>query len=370
MVKDKWDYTKVPNTVGLYKAIHTKTQELRYAGKFRFPDSAKMYNKFLKSKSQKEAIKEIEDIKESYTGSKENYNERKDHYTLNILMTEYFSTRGKAYQNQLITYNKYFKQDLGTRKIKNIDVTQIKQFYNLIKHLSQSVITHQKQALQTVYKEAIGRDLPTHRDITWKTSQTLKPNLKTFLGRHSHEELAKRLYKDILQIQNDNHKLILLFALMTGKRVSEICQLKLEYFNLDEGYVGIPYTLTKTKDDFLHTLPVPNEIIKILIDTKPIHPQTGYIALDKKTQNYSARFQKVLAKGLEKDIKDIKGLGVHQTRHILVSTLLAHDIDSYLLDKMIDHSRKGRESLANYGQLSYQKHKELLAQYETILKSL
>lgn len=370
MAKDKWNYSKVPNTVGLYKAIHTETKVIKYFGKFRYPDSTKMYNAFLKSKAPKEALKEIEKIKESYLDSKENYNEQKDHYTLNTLMADYFNSRGNAYKNQLTTYNKYFKHDLGMRKIKNIDVTQIKQFYNLIRHLSQSVITHQRQALQTVYKEARGRNLPTHKDIIWKTEQTLKPTLTTFLGRYSHEWLAKRLYKSIAEIKNDNHKLILLFALMTGKRVSEICQLKLEYFNFDECYVEIPYTITKTKQEFLHTLPVPNEIIEILKDTKPIHPKTGYIALDKKTQNYSARFQKLLAKGLKKDIKDIKGLGVHQTRHILVSTLLAHDVDSYMIDKMIDHSKKGSDSLASYGQLGYEKHKELLKKYETILKGL
>lgn len=370
MVKDKWDYTKVPNTVGLYKAVHIHTKEIRYAGKFRFPDSTKMYNKFLTSKTKKEAIKEIESIKEEYTASKETYNTKKDHYTLNTLMTEYFMSRGKAYHNQLITYNKYFKQDLGLRKIKYFDITLIHQFYNLIKHLSQSVITHQRQALQTVYKEATGRYLPTHKDITWKTTQTLKPTLQTFLGIHSHEWLAKRLYTAISKIKNDNHRLILLFALMTGKRVAEISQLKLEYFNLDKGYVEIPFSLTKTKKEYLHTLPLSNEIIELLKKTKPIHPETGFIALDKKTQNYSARFKRLLAKALGKDIKDIKGLGIHQTRHILVSTLLAHDVDSYLLDKIIDHSKKGQSSLASYGQLNYEKHKELLEKYESILKSL
>lgn len=370
MIKDKWDYTKVTNTVSLYKAIHIHTKEMRYAGKFRLPDSNKMYNKFLKSKTKKEALKEIENIKEAYKASKETYNAKKDHYTLNTLMTEYFMSRGKAYQNQLITYNKYFKQDLGQRKIKNIDVTQIKQFYSLIKHLSQSVITHQKQALQTVYKEATGRDLPTHKDITWRTTQSLKPTLQTFLGINSHEWLAKRLYTAISRLKNDNHRLILLFALMTGKRVSEICQLKLEYFNLDKGYVEIPYTITKTENKFLHTLPVPNEIIKILQETKPCHPNTGFIALDKKTQNYSERFKKLLAECLDKDVKHIKGLGVHQTRHILVSTLLSHDIDSYLIDKIIDHEKKGRGSLGHYGYLDYEKHKELLDKYANILKGL
>ncbi|MDR2732965.1 MAG: tyrosine-type recombinase/integrase [Fibromonadaceae bacterium] len=149
----------------------------------------------------------------------------------------------------------------------------------------------------------------------------------------------------------------LLFA--TGARVSEVCSLKTESININDGYIKI-----YGKGSRERVIQIENkDVIKALLDyenafSSSIVP-TGYFFINKLNNKISEQSVRFMVKKYAKMINSNKNITPHMFRHSFATLLLEEDVDIRYIQKLLGHSSITTTQI--YTHVSTVKQKEILA---------
>ncbi len=140
--------------------------------------------------------------------------------------------------------------------------------------------------------------------------------------------------KNLLGQCTDNYeylKPILICALHTGMRKSEILNLKWQYIDLDKGYI----TVTQTKSGKDRNIPISATLrqhLRILKDNR----QSDHVFVNHDTQKPYYDLKRSFAEIL--DQAKIRGLRFHDLRHTAATRMVAAGIDLIVVQDILGHA--------------------------------
>jgi integrase/recombinase XerD len=149
----------------------------------------------------------------------------------------------------------------------------------------------------------------------------------------------------------------LLFA--TGARVSEVCSLKVESININDGYVKI-----YGKGSRERVIQIENkDVIKVLSDYEKAFlsyiNSTGYFFINRLNNKISEQSVRLMVKKYAKMANCKKSVTPHMFRHSFATLLLEEDVDIRYIQKLLGHSTITTTQI--YTHVSTAKQKEILA---------
>lgn len=170
-----------------------------------------------------------------------------------------------------------------------------------------------KAKLYNVFEEFGGNNV-------FKSTAQPNKSLLDYKGTLSNEELARRVYNELLKIEDGDKRLILLLTFMLGKRINEIHSLRRKDIDIKNETVTI--IVSKQRYSTLEVLvPLPDEVKNLLDNFRP----EERLAKRNTMKPYSRLFKMVLANALKCDVEELKHIGVHSARQIALSTITTHD---------------------------------------------
>ena len=157
--------------------------------------------------------------------------------------------KGNTFQNYKFCYETYVREDFGNRKICCLKKTDVRAFYNTLydeRHISVSTIDSVHTVLHQVFEMAVEDDY-----IRKNPTDTALTELKK---AHNHEVKKRKaltveeqaLFENFIGKTNSKYFRwypIFTVMLFTGMRVGEICGLRWQDIDLEEGTISINHTL-------------------------------------------------------------------------------------------------------------------------------
>lgn len=284
-----------------------------------------------KNKAKKDAL----NFKESFN---DNFEDVNLDIKFNDFVKEYFETMGQStsysgnrWKDTIESYyNKYIKEGIGNKKIKDIRQLHIKKIVSNLKDLGLSPRTQKVtlEVLNPIFKSAIANRLivfnpcdgikikrPNTRKRVQNASQLLK---ETFFA-------IKETFKDDIYFQA-----LFMFALQ-GRRKSEILTLK--WKNID--FSNKLYTLENTKNGEDQTFILPDTLESLLLAIKSNKEHYVFESPTDSTdhiKNIQAQVNK-----LKKALNNPE-FGIHYLRNVVVSAMAEQGVNSTFLSGALGHS--------------------------------
>jgi integrase/recombinase XerD len=152
---------------------------------------------------------------------------------------------------------------------------------------------------------------------------------------------------------------ILEFLFATGARVSEVCSLKTESININDGYIKI-----YGKGSRERVIQIENkDVIKALLDYERAFLgsiiSTGYFFINRLNSKISEQSVRLMVKRYAKMANCNRNITPHMFRHSFATLLLEEDVDIRKIQKLLGHSSITTTQI--YTHVSTAKQKEILA---------
>jgi len=293
-------------------------------------DALKKYQEFLSDAERKEEAKKRTDFAEwvhewLYTCKEPE-----------VKPTTFLSTYLRPCKNHILPY-------FDGAILQDITFIKIKAFVNTLSHLSQSTIDKVIICLRGIFETAVDNDLIIKnpcRNITCKSKK--EKEKKRVYDKESTERLCASDHK---------YALLVHILLRMGLRCSELCGLRWEDIDLDNGTLSVSQALTveggrvfigKPKSqNSLRRLPIPHDLLERL--RKERGNNTGYIAMlnghhitpDHFTERQLEFFYNY--EGVPKEQR----LTAHELRHTCGTLLYDTTRDIYHVSRFLGHSDIG-----------------------------
>lgn len=322
--KVEYKKTKYPN---LYKSKQKhKIRGYKYLMKSKI--EGKLYNKILghseldnlTDKKAKDKLEKIKlDIEDGYTSSQ--------NIKLDKLFDLYFErmkdTNWKIIKQAI--YKRYIKKSLGNKAIKNIKPMQINKIINEMdkKRLSPRTQKSILEVLKPMFRFALENKMI--QSVPTSFINVKIPNQKKVVTGAS--ELFNKVYQGIISLYQDEpfYQALFLFGL-TGRRKSEILNLKWENIDFKEDY----YWITDTKNDDNQKYPLAPMVKTQLLQFKELKGLVFPSPVNGKVITNVDRQMRHLKKHTGIDI-----LSLHYMRNILVSMLAERGVEAIALSGIL-----------------------------------
>jgi len=257
-------------------------------------------------------------------------------------------------------YEKHIKPIIGNKKLDTIEEEHIHKVLNspTLKNLSRRSKNTTRMILSPIFKKAIKNKLMTINpleEIKFVKSTKKKPLESKLVD--DEKTVVQKIYNLIMAMEDLELKTIFLFALMVGRRRSEILRLTREDIRDDKVFAS--YEITKTQID--EKYPLPSEIIKLLNILPNDNPIFKYHK-DHVTKQYTKMIK-------ESDIQFSKNehITFHETRHLFTSIMTIETRNFNLVDKCISHT-KNEDRQSTYLSFSYENRKKVFEDYWEICR--
>jgi len=284
--------------------------------------------------------------------------------TLDIYFDKHIQrNEGKTKYSLTMYYKKHIQPSLGYKDVKNITPDDIQKILDTsLKDRADKTKKDLKLILNPIFRRAIKdryiKDNPIE-EIKFK-----RPKPKRELDFRIVSSLnftVQEIYRQILQLEDEELKAIYLIGLMTGRRRGEILGLK--YQDIRDNKVYVPESITKTSTVDIFPMPFEaQEIIPFL--------SSNYKGEDKIFSANEARvtrtFTKLVQDSAIEFTKDSK-LTFHDTRHLFQSIMIPETNNPPLVDRCLSHKKDG-SMMSVYLSFSYKKRKEVFEEYWEIIR--
>lgn len=260
---------------------------------------------------------------------------------------------------------KQFKDFIDMGDINNDDITEYIHYlntkYDKFKTIKRKIASIKVLFFYLEYIEAI--DNSPFRKIKTKIKEPkLLPKI---ISSSMIDQIFTFLYEEIKQAKSEYKKKIsirntaiieLLFS--TGIRISELCNIKLDDIDLNNGNLIIYGKGSKERNLFIGN----QEVIDILKQhydlNKEIVNQKNYIFLNREGNRLSEQSIRKLLHNIENKLNLKMHITPHMYRHTFATMLLDNDVDIRYIQKILGHSSISTTEI--YTHVSNVKQKEIL----------
>jgi integrase len=254
---------------------------------------------------------------------------QKAKWTINRLFDEYMKDRpnNKAKNVDKGRYDKYLKKPFGTKEPKDIlplDVDRLR--IRLLKKLSPQTVKHVLNLMTWIINFGVKKNLC--EGISFHIKKPTVNNLKT---EDLTDKQLRRLLKAIEQDTHDHAGPLMLMALYTGMRRSELFKLKWKDIDFERGFINI----VDPKGGPSQKIPLNNVARGVLEshlrkNSQYVFPGRGGL----QRTDINKAVNKIKEKAdLPKDFRPLHGL-----RHVYASLLASSgEVDMYVLQKLLTH---------------------------------
>lgn len=227
------------------------------------------------------------------------------------------------------------KKYFGTKFLHEITTLDVERFKTArIKEVSAATVNRALAVLKSMFNRAIawGRT----KDNPCKAVKMFKENNQRL------RFLEKEEIKTLISKCSDHLRPIVIVALNTGMRKSEILGLKWHHIDIERNIIH----LLDTKNGEKREVPM-NDIVKKTIVSVPKNPDSAYIFCTKKGEPYGD-VRKSFFTALKDS--DIIGFHFHDLRHTFASQLVMAGVDLNTVRELLGH--KSLEMTLRYSHLS------------------
>jgi integrase len=262
----------------------------------------------------------------------------KENPTLNGYFEEFYTK--KENQNIISTdkiyiykkfYKKHFSDALKRKRIKQIKKDDIQSVIDamLKKEYAPSYILTLKSCFNPLAKEALEEGIITKNFMLGLKYPEFDKNRYFTLSK----EKAKALYKEILEIPDNQYRAMFLF-LLRGRRANEVLTLEWKNINFDE----MKYTILAGNSKIKRTLTFPlDEELVLALKCLNIKEE-GLVFVSPVTGKKFYEFPKRLWKSIKEKL-DIEDMKIHDFRHLLGFTLVNSGMPLEYISKALGHSK-------------------------------
>lgn len=269
---------------------------------------------------------------------KENSLDIDENIKFDLFVNKHFETKndsksysGNKWKNESISYyNRYIKNNIGNKKLKDIRQIHIKEIIKSVKDLGYSERTQKTslEILNPIFKSAIANRLISFNPCDGINIK--RPNTKKRVDNASIQ--LKEIYTAIIHTFKDEpyFQALYLFALQ-GRRKSEILTMKWEYIDFNRDI----YTLPLTKNGEEQRFKLPSFVKSALLNMKSNREQYIFASPTDPTkyiQNIQGQTNK-LKKALNNP-----NFGIHYLRNVVVSAMAEQGIDTTYLSGALGHN--------------------------------
>ncbi len=351
----------------LYNGIYTvknKHKKTEYLARFTYKNRVYQFKNLSKMEtsinSERKAhlflVDLIKDLAKGIDPFEKKVIEENINQTITELITNYWELKlpNDYASNLLHAYNKHIKSSIGTKTIKDINLTFLESlFMKLLKKLEKekqypdNILINLKKLLRPIFDIAVDKE---YLDFNPLDSRTLKTLLKANhlgnklpisqrlekYGNQHYIEISKKIYKACLTYSRNNTKgasneelqLAFILTFMTARRTKEILQLKYEDLTTHK---TVKARAATTKSKIAEEYPLPDEFLDRLDKNG-----TGLIFPNIKYNTYLKNMRTLLDNLKIETHLDAKVYG-HDKR-VLFSTIMAKiSKERDLVDSMISH---------------------------------
>ena len=250
------------------------------------------------------------------------------HITINKLFkiyTEYSEVNKKSYKSD-ISRTKLIKQFFGENTlIKDIQPEKIEKFKDFLLEQNRSKMTVNRylEQLKTAFRMAIDNDYLLKNPC----KNIKKFPVKNYSVRYLKEDEEKRLFKAL----PDYLKGIVIVALNTGLRKSNILELKWEQVNFDFKFIEI----LENKGNKHIMLPLNDTLYNFFIKTPEVE-RIGYIFINPETGSPYKDIKKAWQTALKQ--AGIENFRFHDLRHTVGTRLAKENVPVNVIKEILAHS--------------------------------
>lgn len=250
------------------------------------------------------------------------------HITINKLFkiyTEYSEVNKKSYKSD-ISRTKLIKQFFGENTlIKDIQPEKIEKFKDFLLEQNRSKMTVNRylEQLKTAFRMAIDNDYLLKNPC----KNIKKFPVKNYSVRYLKEDEEKRLFKAL----PDYLKGIVIVALNTGLRKSNILELKWEQVNFDFKFIEI----LENKGNKHIMLPLNDTLYNFFIKTPEVE-RIGYIFINPETGSPYKDIKKAWQTALKQ--AGIENFRFHDLRHTVGTRLAKENVPVNIIKEILAHS--------------------------------
>jgi integrase len=341
-------YTKTLNDGT--KAIYVR---FKYLGKT-YP--VKNFTKIFNCRTEKQAYNKLQEIKVDIRNGNNPFNPQGK--TLNDYWQRRFDKmvksgewRDNTQKIYKVYYDKFIKKDIGHLKLDKIKIDHLENIHEKTSGKSAIYQNRLKLILNPIFQKALvrGEIRVNPLDSIKSLKVDKKPKLTT-RSLDNHLEIAKKLYKAIDSYkaqyihQREEIKNFLHLMLLSGHRYGELIELTKEDIYLEHNLIVSPEAITKTKEDY--HFPIPSEVLEYIngIEEGKLFPTISYGSVYMIFQRLVKIAKITLIKG--------KKLSPHDTRTIMMNSMIKLGLDSRLADFCLEH--KQPEVLEHYLDFEYE----------------
>lgn len=240
----------------------------------------------------------------------------------------------KSTLNRYESAHAHLKNYFGNRRIKDIKQSDYQKFLNEYgKNHNRETARKLNSYVRNVCDQAIHEGL-IMRNPTYKATVTgANPSKSEDLKFISHTEYVK--LKHYLEQKDTTSSLVLLMALVTGGRFSEIANMQRDDFYLGDNKIHLPGTKTETSDRIISIDTNTLNKVKKFIEKKPTNIN-GYVFTVNGHVISNTAVNKVLKKACVH--LGIKSITINALRHTHASVLIHNGYSLHYISKRLGHA--------------------------------
>ncbi|HHW4764684.1 site-specific integrase [Staphylococcus aureus] len=258
----------------------------------------------------------------------------------------------KTLERYEVTY-KEIKNYFGYKLVKDIKRSDYQQFLNKYgENHAHDTVKKCNSYIRSCFDYAI------HEGIILR-NPTFKANIKA--GNPNKSEDAKfisetefKRLKRYFEEKDTTSAMVVLMAMATGGRFSEIANMKREDFNFSNNTVHLPGTKTDTSDRVVSLDLKTMQRVKQFIESRPQNIN-GYVFTTYGTPISNQKTNKALYHACKQC--DVKTITIHAIRHTVASILIRHGYSIYFIAKRLGH-KSVKTTYEIYGHLLEESYEE------------
>ncbi len=202
--------------------------------------------------------------------------------------------------------------------------------FRKVEGISSSTVVKELGILRTMFNIA-------RKQWKWKVdnpvSEIKLPKVRNERVRYLSEDEYKRLFEAIEMAKDKWLKPLVIIAIDTGLRLSNICELKWSEANFFSRMITIDADAMKN-DDYLG-VPLTDRAFYVLKDLRKAQCLSGHVLHDNGQRLYDRKVQRAFRKVLKK--ASIENFHFHDLRHTFASYLRQKGIDLHTISKLLGH---------------------------------
>ena len=282
---------------------------------------AQQQNGFAPREEKKIELRTLKKLYENYAkNNKKSY--KRDIYTLKIIM-EYFG-------------NNAIVQEITPNEIENF-----KQYLRLERNARNSTVNKYLMILSKMFNIGIDNEI-LHKNPIEKVNKLKEDNHKIrYLTADEEKALFIEIEKEYEVLDRDTRckkivqpylylKPIVITALQTGMRKSEILNLKWNNIDFEQGFIE----LLETKSGKSRQIPISKTL---LVTLRAMRNDNEYVFINPQTQKPYTTVQKAFSSILKK--AKIENFRFHDLRHTVATRLATKGIELTVVQEILGHSK-------------------------------